>query len=79
VISVWLIHWAVCCAAFYNSYVPLEQFEQAPSLTLAYAFDDWATSQLAGVVGKTAEQAMLLNRSMNFKCVGGGLGVFAWC
>lgn len=50
-------------------YVPEEAFQQAPSLTLDYAFDDWATSQLAGFVGNTSAQQTLLARSKNYRYV----------
>lgn len=48
-------------------YVPIEEFGQAPSLTLAYAFDDWATSQIAALTGHKTEEAQLLNRSKNYR------------
>jgi putative alpha-1,2-mannosidase len=50
-------------------FVPREKYNKAASLTLEYAFDDWAASTLAEILGYTAEAALLANRSQNYRNV----------
>ena len=39
------------------------------SRTLEYAYDDWALSQMAGALGKTADEKMFLARAQNYRNV----------
>ncbi len=47
---------------------PFEK-RQAVAVTLEEAYDDWCLSQLAGELGKTDDQKLLLSRSENFRNV----------
>eukprot|EP00753_Platysulcus_tardus_P003815 PLAT12492.40.p2 GENE.PLAT12492.40~~PLAT12492.40.p2 ORF type:complete len:785 (+),score=427.60 PLAT12492.40:176-2530(+) len=54
---------------FYNQhgFIANSQASNAATLTLAYAFDDWAVSQVAAFLGKTDEAAFFANRSRNYE------------
>lgn len=53
----------------FSSYVAAEHAENSASLTLEYAYDDWALSTVAAYLGQTADQALFFNRSKNYRNV----------
>ena len=55
----------ICC----RSYVPMEGHSKAASLTLAYAFDDWAVGQMAALLGNSTDAQYFLNRSKSYRHV----------
>lgn len=48
-------------------YVPYEKAEWNVSLTLEYAFDDWAIAQVAKAIGENDDHLYFLNRSQNYQ------------
>lgn len=51
------------------SYVTSEDSDTSASLTLSYAYDDWALSTIAAYLGYNGDQAMFFNRSKNYRNV----------
>ncbi|EGD79581.1 hypothetical protein PTSG_10430 [Salpingoeca rosetta] len=47
-------------------YVPFDSHGKAASLTLAYAYDDWALASVASHLGHTQDAVLFLNRSRNY-------------
>ena len=52
-----------------DSYVPSDDHSVSVSLTLEYAFDDWAVGVLAGLLGNASDSAYFLARSKNYRNV----------
>lgn len=50
-------------------YCPMESDSDSVSLTLSYAFDDWAVGTLATLLNLTEDAAMFIGRSKNYKNV----------
>jgi predicted alpha-1,2-mannosidase len=50
-------------------YCPQESSGTSVSLTLAYAFDDWAVGTLATLLGNSSVADLMLNRSKNYRNV----------
>lgn len=48
-------------------YVPFNLTQNSASLTLEYAYDDWAISRFASAIGKTEEAKVLINRALQYK------------
>ncbi len=48
-------------------YIPADKEEESASKQMEYVYDDWAVSQIAGAIGATADQQLLLQRSMNYR------------
>jgi putative alpha-1,2-mannosidase len=47
-------------------YIPVELSDRATCLTLAYAHNDFAISQMAAALNRTADAQFFLNRSQNY-------------
>ena len=50
-------------------FVPMERTGGSVSMTLEYAYDDYAISKFAGALGKKEEEKIFAERSMNYKNV----------
>lgn len=50
-------------------YVAKESSSESVSLTLAYAFDDWAIATMASLINRSSDVAIFLNRSKNYQNV----------
>ena len=48
-------------------YVPIEAHGDAPSVSLEYAYNDWALAQLARVVGRANVEQRMRQRAMSYK------------
>lgn len=57
------------CRDTVASYVPRDQVNKAASLTLEYAYDDWAVGTLAGLLGNASDAALFHNRSLSYRNV----------
>jgi putative alpha-1,2-mannosidase len=49
--------------------VPLEKSDSSASLTLAYAYDDWALSRVASYLGLDEDAKLFYNRSKSYRNV----------